>query len=672
MKKVIDFIKEHNYLMILLIFIGFSISLSLTYSNFIVTSNNHKAAEMYIGELKYSIEIDGTTTNTLTVPAGETIIDVKVNNLNPVDTYYKLLYLNNSNLEIKYFSETKDTDEVKTNYKSPNDSVTSSNTNNLKLFIRNNSTTSQNVSFSLKGGYINNTLSDISVPSGYSEITTIEVPSSNTYFCKTDSTLTQGLEYVNGQYTYGYKKEGYYAPSRLAWSYISNNGWGVQLTDKASTDAVTSKLCTYINNKPVVSMSYMFLNSQAKALDLSNFDTSKVNNMLGMFWSSQATTLDISNFDTSNVTSMGSMFHISQATILDVSGFNTSKVTNMYNMFASSKAVTLDLSSFDTSNVTNMGYMFNNANNLKTIYVSSKFNIDTVTSSTEMFYDCTSLVGGSGTKYNSNYIDKTYARIDGGTSNPGYFTDIADKDIPAPNSFSTDSWKTIIKAVKNNNISKYNVGDTKEVDLGTTYGTHTIRIANMSTPSECSTSGFSQTACGFVLEFADIITTHNMNPAGEYNGTQYDYGYNVGGWPNSSMRTFVNNDIYNSLPSDLKNGIIDTTVVSSYGKSDTSNFTSTDKLYLLAPKEIYTDFNNSYDTAKDLTRQLDYYKNEGVTTSSCSKAIKINNSTASYWWLRSAKSVNISSFYFVYNAAGDWNTGTAYTTDGVSPAFRMG
>ena len=547
MKKVIDFIKEHNYLMILLIFIGFSISLSLTYSNFIVTSNNHKAAEMYIGELKYSIEIDGTTTNTLTVPAGETIIDVKVNNLNPVDTYYKLLYLNNSNLEIKYFSETKDTDEVKTNYKSPNDSVTSSNTNNLKLFIRNNSTTSQNVSFSLKGGYINNTLSDISVPSGYSEITTIEVPSSNTYFCKTDSTLTQGLEYVNGQYTYGYKKEGYYAPSRLAWSYISNNGWGVQLTDKASTDAVTSKLCTYINNKPVVSMSYMFLNSQAKALDLSNFDTSKVNNMLGMFWSSQATTLDISNFNTSKVTNMSSMFYNSKATTLDlssfdtskvtsmdsmfvnsqvttldlssfdtssvtnmswmfyqsqattldvsnfdtskvidmnhmfwnskattldVSNFDTSKVTNMSYMFSNSKATTLDLSSFDTSSVTNMSYMFfsskattldvsnfdtskvtnmrsmfsgsqattldvsnfdtskvtdmskmfYDSTKLKTIYASNKFNTDAVTSSIEMFTHSTNLVGGSGTTYNSSYTDKTYARIDGGTTNPGYFT----------------------------------------------------------------------------------------------------------------------------------------------------------------------------------------------------------------------------------------------------------
>ena len=667
MNRIVNFLQK--YFAVISVLIGISILLSVTFSSYIVTSNNHKAAEMYIGELKYSIEIDGTTTNTLTVPAGETIIDVKVNNLNPVDTYYKLLYLNNSNLEIKYFSETKDTDEVKTNYKSPNDSVTSSNTNNLKLFIRNNSTTSQNVSFSLKGGYINNTLSDISVPSGYSEITTIEVPSSNTYFCKTDSTLTQGLEYVNGQYTYGYKKEGYYAPSRLAWSYISNNGWEVQLTDKASTDAVTSKLCTYINNKPVVSMSYMFLNSQAKALDLSNFDTSKVNNMLGMFWSSQATTLDISNFDTSNVTSMGSMFHISQATILDVSGFNTSKVTNMYNMFASSKAVTLDLSSFDTSNVTNMGYMFNNANNLKTIYVSSKFNIDTVTSSTNMFYGCTSLVGGSGTKYNSNYIDKTYARIDGGTSNPGYFTDIADKDIPAPNSFAADSWKTIIKAVRNNNISKYNVGDTRTIDMGT-YGTHTLRIANKSKPSSCSKSGYSQTACGFVLEFADIITTYNMNPAGTYKNVEYEYGWNKDGWPASAMRTFVNNDIYNSLPSDLRSGIVETTVVSGYGSSDSANFTSTDKLYLLSPMEVWGDWTGMYgsevDRAKNQTRQLDYYSNLGVTYNNYNSAIKKHGKTQYFWWHRSAKYDNNIGFY------GMRGNGYAYRDGGVSPAFRIG
>ena len=716
MKKVIDFIKEHNYLMILLIFIGFSISLSLTYSNFIVTSNNHKAAEMYIGELKYSIEIDGTTTNTLTVPAGETIIDVKVNNLNPVDTYYKLLYLNNSNLEIKYFSETKDTDEVKTNYKSPNDSVTSSNTNNLKLFIRNNSDTNQEVSFSLKGGYINNTLSDISVPSGYSEITTIEVPSSNTYFCKTDSTLTQGLEYVNGQYTYGYKKEGYYASSELAWNSISNNGWGVQLTDKASTDAVTSKLCTYINNKPVVSMGCMFYNSKAITLNLSSFNTSNVTDMSGMFYGSQATTLNLSNFDTSNVTDMSSMFGGSQATTLDVSNFDTSKVIymlamfssvrvatikglenfdtskvkNMSNMFsgsqattldvsnfdtsnvtymdymffASSKVTTLDLSSFDTSKVKNMSNMFASSSNLKAIYVSDRFNTDAVNNSASMFKDCTFLVGGSGTVYDSSKIDKTYARIDGGTSNPGYFTDVSQK----PSTFDTDDWATIVKSVKEGNTRKYKVGDTKTIDMGS-YGTHTLRIANTSTPSECSTTGFSQTACGFVLEFVDTIAENRMNNNGGLKGT------NVKGWPATTMRTFINNDIYNSLPEDLKSRIINTTVVSGHGSEDTANFTSIDKLYLLSTAEIWaqgTSNKITSDSARNMTRQLDYYKAQGTSTDNYSAAIKKSDTIKNYWGLRSSCSDSNFAFHYV-TSSGNHNGDSGLTGSiGVSPAFRIG
>ena len=749
MNNVLDFLKEHKYLMVALVLVGISIVLSITYSNYIVTSNNHKAAEMYIGELKYLIEINGSTTNTLSVPTGETIIDVKVNNQNPVDTYYKLLYLKNSNLTVKYYGTTKDTDEVVTTYSKPNDSIAGSDSNNIKLLITNNSTSSQNVAFTMKGGYITNTIQDITTPSTYSEITLVETPSTNTYFCTTTDTLTQGLQYVNGQYTYKYMQEGKYADSGLAWQNITSDGWGVQLTDKASTNAVTSKVCTYINNVPITSMSYMFAYSQATTLDVSNFDTSNVTNMRSMFSNSQATTLDVSNFDTSNVTymnimfgnsqattldvsnfdtsnvttmaqmfessqattldvsnfdtskvtSMGSMFQLSQATTLDLSNFNTtnvtnmswmfyyskattldvsnfdtSKVTNMGSMFVNSKATTLDLSNFNTSNVTNMSYMFNTSTNLKTIYVGDKFNTNNVTSSANMFTDSTKLVGGAGTKYNSSYVDKTYARIDGGTSNPGYFTDIADKDIPAPNSFATDSWKTIIKAVKNNNISKYHVGDTRTIDMGT-YGTHTLRIANTSTPSECSTAGFSQTACGFVLEFADIITTHNMNPKGEYKGTQYDYGWNVDGWPASSMYTFVNNDIYNVIPSEIKNAIIDTTVVSGHGStSGETNFTSTDKLYLLSTAEVWAQGSSntiSGDTAKDLTRQLDYYKNLGTSTSNYSGAIKKNGTSDSYWWLRAAGSYNAHIFLPV-TGNGDWTYSSAASTYGVAPAFRLG
>ena len=283
--------------------------------------------------------------------------------------------------------------------------------------------------------------------------------------------------------------------------------------------------------------------------------------------------------------------------------------------------------------------------------------------------------GESATYFLWLYLDETTPN----DAQRTYFVGNIDVDgeyIPKVNpvSFATDSWETIVTAVKENNISKYKVGDTKEIDMGT-YGTHTLRIANTSTPSECSRTGFSQTACGFVLEFADIITTHNMNPAGEYNGTQYSNGHNIGGWPATTMRTFVNNDIYNSLPSDLKNGIIDTTVVSGHGStSGETNFTSTDKLYLLSTAEVWAQGSSNtieYDTARDVTRQLDYYKNLGTSTSNYSGAIKKNGTSNSYWWLRAARSSNTYDFLYV-SISGDWTNSYAGNTDGVAPAFRLG
>ena len=772
MQKIIDYFKQ--YIGVISIVLAVCILLTYSLSYFVTNSDNHRAAEMYIGELKYSMTIEGNSTNTLSVPAGETIVDINVTNQNEINTYFKLLYLKNSNVTISYYDETKDTGEVYTKYLSSGELLEKGITGTLKLKIINNSSSAQTLTFSVSGGYSTNKLTDVDVPSTYSEITTMETTSSNTYFCKTGNTLSQGLKYIDEQYTYSYKQQGSSnSGTALSWANITTNGWGVQLTNKASTNTVNSKLCTYINNKPTISMTYMFSNSKASSIDVSGFDTSYVIDMNNMFASSQATTINgLNNFNTSNVTNMNSMFYSSKAPALDVSGFNTAKVTDMGFMFQESKSTTLNVSKFNTSNVTNMGYMFsstqvstldissfntskvtsmegmfwnskvttikglnklntskvttmkamfkstnlttldlssfntsnvtdmegmfnpctslttldlstfntskvtnmsymfNGSTSLNTIYVSDKFVTTAVTSSTSMFGNMPKLVGGNGTKYNSSYVDKTYAHIDGGTSNPGYFTDIADKDIPAPNSFATDSWKTIIKAVRNNNISKYNVGDTKTVDLGT-YGTHTLRVANTSTPSECSRAGFSQTACGFVLEFADIITTHNMNPSGTYKGTQYNNGWNVDGWPASEMYTFVNNDIYNSLPSEIKNAIIDTTVVSEYGKSDTENFTSTDKLYLLAPKEIYTDWSRSWDSAKDLTRTLDYYTNIRVTTSSYSGAIKYKGTSADNWWLRAANYINNINFLYV-NFDGNCYTNTARTTYGVAPAFRIG
>lgn len=133
-------------------------------------------------------------------------------------------------------------------------------------------------------------------------------------------------------------------------------------------------------------------------------------------------------FNTENIQYMGSMFEgCYSLTDIDVSGFNTAKVTDMWNMFKNCSALTnLDLSSFNTSAAIAMNNMFDGCANLKTIYVGSEWSVSSITSGdggANMFLGCTNLVGGAGTAYDANHTDYTYAHIDGGSSNPGYFTD---------------------------------------------------------------------------------------------------------------------------------------------------------------------------------------------------------------------------------------------------------
>ena len=144
-------------------------------------------------------------------------------------------------------------------------------------------------------------------------------------------------------------------------------------------------------------MNDMFYNcSNLLSLDLSNFDTSNVTNMTDMFCNCNALiTLDLTNFDTSNVNNMGSMFRdCASLTNLDLSSFDTSNVINISHMFRNCSLLTiLDLSSFNTSSVVNMVNMFALTYNLKTIYVSDKWDISNVSESAGMFSGCTSLKG---------------------------------------------------------------------------------------------------------------------------------------------------------------------------------------------------------------------------------------------------------------------------------------
>jgi surface protein len=121
----------------------------------------------------------------------------------------------------------------------------------------------------------------------------------------------------------------------------------------------------------VYEMSYMFCKCYKlkKIKGLNKFKTMKVCNMNSMFKKCDSLeNIDLSNFDTSNVENMFLMFYGCHKLkeIIGLDKLNTSNVTNMNGMFQDCENLEkLDLSNFDVSNVADMREMFSGCNNLK-------------------------------------------------------------------------------------------------------------------------------------------------------------------------------------------------------------------------------------------------------------------------------------------------------------------
>ena len=164
----------------------------------------------------------------------------------------------------------------------------------------------------------------------------------------------------------------------------------------------------YNLNDTVTNAVLMFSNCKnLSKLDLSNFDTSKVENMSSMFRSCEnLTELDLSNFDTSKVENMSSMFNkCYNLTELDLSNFDTSKVKYMNSMFyLCSSLKSLDLSSFDTSKVATMYEMFRKCSSLTELDISN-FNTSNVATG-RMFYGCKALKSVYVTNCNAATVEK--------------------------------------------------------------------------------------------------------------------------------------------------------------------------------------------------------------------------------------------------------------------------
>ena len=176
-----------------------------------------------------------------------------------------------------------------------------------------------------------------------------------------------------------------------------------------------------INNAPSSSYSGKVL----KAVIDPSMKETPMTSMENMFYGCKMMTgiEGLENLNTDNVTDMSYMFsNCSKLKLLDLSSFNTSNVSRMeYMFYGCSSLLMIDLTSFDITNVTEMYHMFTSCSNLTTIYCFGDWSASTA-NSYAMFRGCEKLVGGMGTAFDGDVIDATYARPDGGTDSPGYFT----------------------------------------------------------------------------------------------------------------------------------------------------------------------------------------------------------------------------------------------------------
>ena len=178
-------------------------------------------------------------------------------------------------------------------------------------------------------------------------------------------------------------------------SQVIINGYTKENIDYSYDLESITNIVTIKWDSPLTTCKNMFFNmDNIISIDLSKFDSSKVNEMSSMFYGcTKLESINLKNMNTSSLKDMIYMFYDCQSLkYLDLSYFDTSHVLNMEFLFASCKSLeTLNLSKFNTKSVQRMHSMFKNDESL--IYLDlSNFDINNVETMDSMFNGCSSLV----------------------------------------------------------------------------------------------------------------------------------------------------------------------------------------------------------------------------------------------------------------------------------------
>ena len=206
------------------------------------------------------------------------------------------------------------------------------------------------------------------------------------------------------------------------------------------------------------------------------------------------------------------------------------------------------------------------------------------------------------------------------------------------------TWAQIDYISENGLMSDYfNIGDTKNVTIGS--ATYVVEIVGFSHDDRADGSG----KVGLTFGLKDCLNTaYQMNSSNT----------NSGGWGGCALRATLRSDIWNQLPSDLRDVIKEVTKKTSAGGASGIINSISDTIFLFAEKEIFG--SKQYSVDGEGTQYARF-------TASNTRIKKLNGSATS-WWLRSPNSSG-SDYFCAVNASGAAYRNGAYTSYGVCFGF---
>ena len=227
-------------------------------------------------------------------------------------------------------------------------------------------------------------------------------------------------------------------------------------------------------------------------------------------------------------------------------------------------------------------------------------------------------------------------------------------DAP-PKGTITDTWEQIIAAGNDGSYaSKYNIGDTKDLNLGTE-GTVLMVLVAKNVDSLASGSGKAPMTW---ISQELLKTTHRWNPSKqdgvEGTGT-------LGGWEKSEIRSYMKETIKPLIPAVVRNAIKEVTKYSRiYNASGTAvdNVATTDDVWIPSTREVgWTWYESNSPTYS------------GVFTDNASRIKKnVSSGSAAVWWLRSAAYINTA---YTVGSSGDVNNYSVTNSYGVALGFCL-